>query len=1005
MFGREPALGALRAGLEAAATGRGRLLLVTGDAGIGKTAVVAALAGEAADAGALVLWGQCWESGGAPAYWPWVQVLRAGMAAGGGDAGEAARLLPETASASPPVTGASPDARFRLFDAMARHLAGLAARRPTVVVLDDLQWADESSLAMLEFCARHLQAAPVLILGAYRDDEAPASVRRVAASAQVVPLRGLAAGEVTELLTAVLGVDPPAGVAEVVWRRTGGNPLFAGELARLHLASGDRLAELQQTPVVPDSVREVLERRLARLSQPCADVLGIAAVMGPEVRAGVLARVAHELDDVAKLLHEAVAARVLVEPAAPADHYRFSHDLFRETVLVGLPGEARARLHLAVGRALEALEVEGAPVHPAELAVHFGVAVAAAPAEAVRYGMRAGEDADARLAFEESCAHYERALAAVDLAPEPDGSLRLELLVRLGDARNRAGYAPAALEAYLDAVHAARRLDDPTGLARSAIGIHGLGWRRSHAESISHLEEALRALPDRPSALRARVLAALARDLHHSRREPDWDRASVLGEEAVATARELDDSDTLAFCLLALHDTRWRPGTAGRRLPVVDEMLAVGRAAGDREMVAQARLLRATALIELGEPQGINELEAYCRMAEELGDARGRYAGVSRRATLSLLAGRPDEAEELAEEAFRLGQAIGEPDAAGVYETLRWAAKRVGGTWRAWVYSLDSDPWPGLPLAEALVRVAQGELDAARGLLSRLRLEDLPRLSDLEMLAFAAKAVAAAGSAGQQAHLYEMLRPFAGIHIVVGGCASYFGAVDHYLGILARALERHEDARAHFLAASALHDRLGAGAWARLSRAQAGAAAPGLTEAEGVLRRDHDVWTVAYRSEEAHLPDAKGLRDLAALLARPGRAVHAVELHTGRPPHAGADPVLDDAAKAAYRRRLAELEADIDEAEADHDPYRAEQAHAERDALITQLSAAVGLGGRDRRLGDDKERARKAVAARIRDAIDRIERVNPRLADHLRSSVQTGTWCTYEPAEPTRWRV
>lgn len=761
MIGRELGLGALGAALEAAAAGRGQFVLVVGEAGIGKTALVAALAEEATGSGALVLWGQCWEGGGAPAYWPWVQVLRSGMAAGG-DAGEAARLLPEAAAPTAAGGGEPPDARFRLFDAMARHLAGLAASRPVVVVLDDLQWADESSLAMLEFCARHLQAAPVLVLGAYRDEEAPATVRRVAASAQLVPLGGLAAGEVAQLLTAVLGAEPRAGVAEVVWRRTGGNPLFAGELARLHAASGDHHTVMQQRPVVPASVREVLERRLARLSQRCADVLAIAAVMGPDVRLEVVNRVAHDVDDVAGALDEAVAARVLVGPEAPVGPYRFSHDLFREVILAGLPSDVRSRLHLAVGRAFEALEEHGAPVHPAELALHFAAAAPAAPEEARRYGMRAGEDAAARLAFEEACAHYERALAALDLDPRADGAARLELLVRLGEVRNRAGHASTALAAYRDAMRVARRLGDASGLARSAIGIHGLGWRTSHAESIARLEEAARALPEHPSVLRARVLACLARDLHHSRHEPDWERATALAEQAVAVARHVDDVHTLAFCLFALHDARWRPGTAARRLPVIDEMSSAGHAAGDLEMVAQATLLRATARIELGDPQGVADLESYCRMAEDLGHARARYAALSRRATVALLAGRIEEAEERADEAFALGRSIGEPDAEGVHETLLWAARRVGSTRPAGTYSLDSDPWPGLPLAESVVRLAQGDVDAARRVLTRLRLEDLPRTYDLEVFAFAAEAVAAAGSAEQQAKLHQMLRPHAG---------------------------------------------------------------------------------------------------------------------------------------------------------------------------------------------------------------------------------------------------
>jgi len=1007
LVGREPALAALRSAAETAAGGRGRLLLVTGEPGIGKTALLAELSAEAANTGALVLWAQCWDGDGAPAYWPWVQVLRAGLAAGG-DPGQAAMLLPERASTLQPPGGDSADARFRLFDAVASFLAQLAERRPVLVALDDLHWADEGSLRLLEFASRHLSAHAVLLLGAYRDEEAGPQLRRLGGMSERISLPGLPRTDVAALMTSLTGDLPSASMAAEVWRRTGGNPFLVRELTRLLVAQGDYAGVEAPPPGLLDSVRDILERRLARLSQRCAELLTVAAVVGPDVRLEVLVRVVEDPDDLPGLLDEAVGARVLLEPAASPGPYRFSHDLFRETILAGLPTGQRTGLHLAVGRALETLLGEGVSIHPAELASHFGAAVIAVPADALRYGMLAAEDATSRLAFEEARGHYERALAAIDLTPEPDPTDRLEVLLRLGDARNRAGNAGEAHTAYRDAADLARRLDDATSLARAAIGIHALGWRESHAESIAILEEAARALPQTPSTLRARLLAALARDLHHSHELPNWDRAPALAEEAVSNAREVCDPGTLAFCLLALHDARWRPGTASDRLAVIAEMLGASDEAGDADMVAQARLLRATALIELGDPEGPAELEAYCRQSEELGHARARHGALSRRATAALIAGDLTRAGALALEALALGKAIGEPDARGVYETLMWAVKSAGGTWRPDSVdsdpSLDSQPWPDLPLLEAVMYVATGDLDAARRALSRLHLDDLPPTHDLEILVFATEAVTAAGTDQQRSLLYEMLSPYAGSHIVVGGCASYFGAVDHYLGLLARSLGRVEDGRRHFGAAATLHDRVGAPAFAERSRNEADACRSEVAEQACVFRRDGEIWTIIYGGTESHLPDAKGLRDLAVLLAGPGESVHAVELHTGHPPQTGADDVLDTRAKAAYRRRLAELESDIDEAEADNDPHRAEKARAERDALIAELSAAVGLGGRDRRLGDERERARKAVTARIRDAIDRIERANPALSEHLRGAVQTGTWCTYAPREPIRWQ-
>jgi hypothetical protein len=196
-----------------------------------------------------------------------------------------------------------------------------------------------------------------------------------------------------------------------------------------------------------------------------------------------------------------------------------------------------------------------------------------------------------------------------------------------------------------------------------------------------------------------------------------------------------------------------------------------------------------------------------------------------------------------------------------------------------------------------------------------------------------------------------------------------------------------------------MHQRLGAVAWAQLSRRHLSRLLPAAAgpDRPPVLRASGDTWELAYAGECIHLPDLKGLHDLATLIANPGRPVHAVQLLTGAAPPQpiSADPVLDDRAKAAFRRRLAQLDEDIDWATERQDAARAERARTERDALLHELKAAVGLHGRDRRLGDDTERARKTVSSRIRDTIARIRQHQPELADHLAATVSTGIWCCY----------
>ena len=857
-MGRDAVITVARSTVESAALGRGQLLLVTGEAGIGKTALLAELTAAARDSGALVLWAQCWEGDGAPGYWPWVQVLRSGIAAGG-DPGEAAMLLPENPSA---VQAGQTD-RFRLFDAVVTFLGRLAEKRRVLLVVDDLHWADDGSLRLLEFASRHLASHQVSLLGAYRDEEGGELLRRLASTYERVALQGLPRDDVAALMTTLTETPPPPAVVTDVWRRTGGNPFLVRELTRLLVAQGGYRGRPSPPPELLDRVRDILERRLARLSQPCVELLTIAAVIGPEARLDVLSRVAADADGGPGLLEEAVATRVLAEPTSSLGPYRFSHDLFRETILAGLPAPRRIDLHLAIGNVLEELRDEGVSVHPAELAAHFGAAAAAAPTEAVRYCVLAAEDAEARLAFEDARLLYERALTAVDQAPVPGSGERLELLLRVGGTRNRAGDATSARLAYEEAADLARAVADAAGLARAALGLHDLGKRYVHADVISALEEAVRVLPRRPSVLRARLLAALARELHHAiDAEQDWERAPLLAAEAVDAARSTGDQGTLAFCLLALHDARWRPGTASDRLPVLDEMLSSAGRAGDQDMVAQARLLRATALIELGEPTGPAELEAYCRHCEELGHARARYGAVTRRATAAVIADDLLAAEDLAARGLALGQSIGEQDARGVYETLMWALRRAGGTWHVSETvpnpgPLDSEPWPGLPLLEAAQHVATGSVSAAGRALRRLDLDTLPRRYDLEMLTFLAEAVAAAGTAEQRERVYRMMLAHAGTHVVVGGCAAYYGAVDHYLGMLAESLERTDDSQRHFTQAAEMHDRVGAPGWAERSRALAAACRPAPAAQACVFRRNGDVWTIAYGGTESHLPDVR----------------------------------------------------------------------------------------------------------------------------------------------------
>ena len=1003
LVGRAAALVATGAALADAVAGAGGLMLVVGEPGIGKSAVLTEQARRAAAAGVRVLRGVGWEGAGAPPYWLWTQVLR-GLP--GEDPGGATTLFDR----APIRAGAeTAEARFRLFDAVRDRFAVAA---PLLVVLDDLQWADDESLRLLEFLRRGLAAERVLLLGAYRDGEAGPVLRELAGSAPVVPLVGLDAAGVTALMAAVAGRLPDADLGAAVHRRCGGNPFFVRELTRLMVARGTwSVAGATGSRALPDGVRDTLRMRLARLSQACVGMLELAAITGADVAPELLYEVGpDDATTIVELLEEAGLARVLVMTDGG---WRFAHDLYRETVLAQVSQARRAALHGAVGRALQVLSAGGtdpaAVGGAARLAAHFVAAGPVAADDALRWSVRAAQEATARLGHEDAARHYTTALGLLrDVEADPAG--RVELLLGLAAARNRAGDPDATREAYLRAAELARGSSDPAALGEAALGIAALGARSGTDDpvGVGLLEETAELLATgEHGGLRSRVLAELARALRHGGSEPDPLRAAAAADEAVALARAADDPAALAHALLARHDVVWAAGAAALRLPVLAEMAAAAREAGDEDLVAEAVLLRAGALIEQGDPAGMVELGRYTRLADRLGHARGRWGALSRRATLAQLAGRVEEAVAASAEALRLGEAIGLPDRMGVFATLRASLAAIGGELPSLSDLMPAaDPlWPAYPLLQAFGQVYGRDLDGAAASIRGFSVHAVPEQYDLEFVAIAAVAFAAVGSTAQREWCYDAFVQHAGMHVVVGGCAAYHGAVDHHLGMLAAALGRTADASDHLTAAVALHDRLGAAAWADLSRSALESLGPGSNPSSNTFRHVGGMWRLSFEGRAVNLPDAKGLRDIATLLAVPDRPVHVLTLLGHDAPATGADPVLDRRAIAEFRARLGELDAEIDDASSCHDLHRAGRARLERDALLGELQAASGLGGRTRRLGDETERARKTVTARIRDTLRRIEKVHPELADHLRATVHTGTTCRYAPTGRHRWQL
>jgi hypothetical protein len=322
----------------------------------------------------------------------------------------------------------------------------------------------------------------------------------------------------------------------------------------------------------------------------------------------------------------------------------------------------------------------------------------------------------------------------------------------------------------------------------------------------------------------------------------------------------------------------------------------------------------------------------------------------------------------------------------------------------------------------ALITAQLGNFDDARRRLDAVapRLDTLPHDSEwLAVLAQVTETLSLIGSHRIAQWVYDTLLPYAHLYVVEGIGAAVRGPVHRHLGLLAAASGNPHVARDHFAAALTMSQAIGASLLvARINEEAASLRVARINEEAGsettvladsgrdhnVFRIDGELWLLRFNGQQALLRDAKGIHDLAVLLASPQREVAALDL-AGIPAGADTGPILDPTARDNYRRRLIELAQDADDAKSMGDIARAERITIERDALVDQLTSAFGLGGRARRSGSPAERARTTVTARIRDAIRRIERVHPELGRHLDRSVRTGTFCTYDPDPMTIWKV
>ncbi len=1118
--GRDRELAVLRAGLLEAKAGRGQFFLVSGEPGIGKTRLAEEATELAAGLGVEALVGHCYEGERSVPFVPFVEILGAALdrvktprgflRALGADPSEIARILPRLRRIFPdlpPPLEIAPERQQRyLFDSIAEVIRGLARKRPLFLVLEDLHWADEATLALLTHLVPRIREIPVAWLATRRDREEEKALEPLEESvlrsspANRLALKPLAVSAVEAMLHELSGEEPSPSLVIAIYEETDGNPFFVGEVVA-YLAEQGKLfdatgrlresLEIEETDL-PDSVRVLLGRRLDRLAEPARDLLTTAAVIGAAFDpALVAAAAACSTEEVGEALAEAEKHGMAREVSTPTERgWRFSHELCRQTLLARLTRLEAQRLHLRIARALEQVPTGNSEERTAALAHHYmRAAPLAEPRTVARYLALAADRAFEAKAFEDALRSFERAL---ELSRGDDRSCAA-LYEKIGATQRTLLSYEEAHRSWQEARSLYERLGETETVAR----IHRLeselfALEARFPESLQMASTGVAALGELPSPLRCQLLASSGAMLGLAGFGRE---ASEMIERATAEAKRLDDASLLQLCAIARAGYDWcfmqflravalRPEIDGAlenpklrefegavsptRGPLYlqiaelyvgnfDEAARIGKRLapvwtrlGDAPAVGIATRVRA-----MRDLARSGNLERYAKFAaEDLEAYRSRgdnaFAGSLAHAGLGeFWRGDWEQAADYLSDAADREPPMGAISGTAVYAQVFNAHAGDREQALAWVegrsatFASGGEPrtlrdWSIL-LGAVEIYWLCGRRDRAAALypLVREAMETgaVARWIDWRLLdTLAGLAAASAGDwKAAEGHFREALRKAHALPVRLEQPETrrlYASA------LLERGRAEDRELAARLLAeAIAAYDKLGMPKHRELAetmlragrerRASAPVEAPPRAYAEepNLFRRDGDFWTIAFAEKTVRLKHVRGLEYLARLLADPGRELHVLDLLS--PALAAADAaakgdgelsargggdagtVLDDRARAQYRRRLADLREELEEATTWNDAGRAARARDEIEFLSRELAAAFGAGGRSRRAASDVERARSGVTLAIKRAIDRITRSHGELGRHLRAATRTGTFCSYgdDPHAAMRWVV
>jgi class 3 adenylate cyclase len=905
--GRVAERASLEGALTAAKDGSRQVVLLSGEPGIGKSRLSSYAAHQAHAQGFAVSWGTCSEELAVP-YEPWIEVcsqlvehapeelLERHVERHGGELSRLARGLIRRVSDAPAPQSSDPETeRYLLFSAVAGLLGEVGKTVPVCLVLDDMHWADAQSIALLKHLARTVEQGALLVIVTYRDSDLGkdhplgavlADLRRIEGVGRIA-LHGLGADEVAEILTAAAGHELDQDGLELagqIGEETDGNPFFVAEILRSLLESGaivydesvGRWSVDRSGVALPESVREVVERRVERLGDEAREVLTLAAVIGRSFDLELLTRVA-EVEEGRLLDHleAAVAASVLAESDELVGQFRFAHGLVNQTLYAGLGATRRARMHHRVAEALETLYGSDPGAHLAELALHWRLAaVSVDRAKAADYALRAGRQALENLAPAEAVKLF---ADAVELSGDGETRERCEALIGLGEAQRQAGIA-AYRETLLEAGRMSSGLRD-ADLAASAALANNRGFASNFAgidaERVAAIERALELDEPSDAGRRGRLLAAQAQELSY---DAALERRQAIAEEAIALARRAAQARTLGEVLQRVFEPLRVPSTLVLRRSLAEELAACAADIGDPALKNAAHSHDFHTRVELGDFKGAElALEQLELSARELDQPTVWWTLTFTKAAWKLAYGDLVEGERLSRRAFDVGRDAGEPDIFIPIGAQLALARRYEGRGGEMIEMVEQsvDAYPGSPSWAAglpWMLCALDRRDEARGLLERTAadgFEDMPQSASSSLVgpALYADVAVETGCSAVASDLYRVLEPWADLFVWNGLCG--YGHVRMWLGLLAACLDEHELADDHLTFACEFHEDNGLLLWA--ARGHLGWAEALAGRGDSAAAREHAVRALELSREHGYgLLEAR-----AAALATPQTAAEA----------------------------------------------------------------------------------------------------------------------------------